>query len=120
MLVQLVRPVVNREWKSGMIRVAFDIGGTFTDFILSDGATGATHVLKVPTTPNDPSKAVITGLQHLLETVGIPGSAVDKVLHATTVATNAVLERKGAPTGLITTDGFRDVLIIDIAGGGAA
>ena len=95
-----------------MIRVAFDIGGTFTDFILSDGATAATHVLKVPTTPSDPSKAVITGLQHLLETVGIPGSSVDIVLHATTVATNAVLERKGAPTGLITTDGFRDVLII--------
>ena len=95
-----------------MIRVAFDIGGTFTDFILSDGATGARHVLKVPTTPNDPSKAVITGLQRLLETVGIPGGAVDMVLHATTVATNAVLERKGAPTGLITTDGFRDVLII--------
>jgi N-methylhydantoinase A len=95
-----------------MMRLAFDIGGTFTDFILSDGATGAMHVLKVPTTPSDPSKAVISGLQQLLEMAGIPGHAVDMALHATTVATNAVLERKGAATGLITTEGFRDVLII--------
>jgi N-methylhydantoinase A len=95
-----------------MMRLAFDIGGTFTDFILSDRATGATHVLKVPTTPSDPSTAVIAGLQQLLETAGVPGQAVDMVLHATTVATNAVLERKGASTGLITTEGFRDVLII--------
>jgi N-methylhydantoinase A len=97
-----------------MMRLAFDIGGTFTDFILSDGATGATHVLKVPTSPSDPSTAVIAGLQQLLETAGIPGQAVDMVLHATTVATNAVLERKGAATGLITTEGFRDVLIIGL------
>src|SRR5579871_1926326 len=95
-----------------MMRLAFDIGGTFTDFILNDGATGATHVLKVPTTPSDPSNAVIAGLEHLLEMAGIAGNAIDMVLHATTVATNAVLERKGAPTGLLTTEGFRDVLII--------
>ena len=95
-----------------MMRLAFDIGGTFTDFILNDGATGTTHVLKVPTTPSDPSKAVIAGLEQLLEMAGIAGKAVDMVLHATTVATNAVLERKGASIGLITTEGFRDVLII--------
>ena len=95
-----------------MMRLAFDIGGTFTDFILSDDATGATHVLKVPTTPSDPSRAVIIGIQRLLEAADSAGGAVDTVLHATTVATNAVLERKGAPTGLITTEGFRDVLII--------
>src|SRR5215468_3725337 len=95
-----------------MMRLAFDIGGTFTDFILSDGATGATHVLKVPTTPSDPSRAVIAGLEQLLEMAGIAGQTIDMVLHATTVATNAVLERKGASTGLITTEGFRDVLII--------
>jgi N-methylhydantoinase A len=95
-----------------MMRVAFDIGGTFTDFILSDDIKGATHVLKVPTTAGDPSKAVIAGLRQLLEMAGISGGDVDMVLHATTVATNAVLERKGAPTGLITTEGFRDVLII--------
>jgi hypothetical protein len=95
-----------------MMRLAFDIGGTFTDFILSDDATGATQVLKIPTTPTDPSRAVIIGLQRLLEAADIPGGALDTVLHATTVATNAVLERKGALTGLITTEGFRDVLII--------
>jgi N-methylhydantoinase A len=95
-----------------MIRVAFDIGGTFTDFILHDSASGATLSLKVPTTQRDPSKAVIAGLQQLLQTAGVRGEQVSMVLHATTVATNAVLERKGAETGLITTDGFRDVLII--------
>jgi len=95
-----------------MIRVAFDIGGTFTDFVLHDDASGATHALKVPTTLREPGAAVIAGLEQLLAKTGVAGSAIDTVLHATTVATNAVLERKGAATGLITTAGFRDVLII--------
>lgn len=95
-----------------MIRVAFDIGGTFTDFVLHDSSTGATHHLKVPTTPHDPGAAVVAGLEELLDIAGVRSAAVSTVLHATTVATNAVLERKGAATGLITTDGFRDVLII--------
>jgi N-methylhydantoinase A len=94
-----------------MIRVAFDIGGTFTDFVLHDDL-GATHFLKVPSTPRDPSEAVMRGLETLLARAGIDAGAVGGILHATTVATNAVLERKGAPTGLITTEGFRDVLII--------
>src|SRR5215510_705273 len=95
-----------------MIRVAFDIGGTFTDFVLVDDVTGATHALKVPTSSANPGEAVIEGLEKLLAETGTRGSSVDVVLHATTVATNAVLERKGAKTGLITTQGFRDVLII--------
>ena len=95
-----------------MIRVAFDIGGTFTDFVLSDDATGAMHTLKVPTSSANPGAAVIEGLEKLLAQAHMRGSAVDVVLHATTVATNAVLERKGAKTGLVTTRGFRDVLII--------
>jgi len=95
-----------------MIRVAFDIGGTFTDFVLHDGASGTTYALKVPTTPREPSEAVIAGLDLLLEKTGVAASAVDSVLHATTVATNAIIERKGAATGLIVTAGFRDVLII--------
>lgn len=95
-----------------MIRVAFDIGGTFTDFVLCDDTTGSTHALKVPTSSANPGEAVIEGLEKLLAETGARGSAVDVVLHATTVATNAVLERKGAKTGLITTQGFRDVLII--------
>ena len=95
-----------------MIRLAFDIGGTFTDFVLHDDGNGQTHVLKIPSTPHDPGVAVISGLKRLLEQAGVQGGAIDSVLHATTVATNAVLERKGAATGLITTKGFRDVLII--------
>ena len=96
-----------------MIRVAFDIGGTFTDFVLHDDADGGgTHFLKVPSTPRDPGAAVMAGLEVLLAKAGIEASAVGGVLHATTVATNAVLERKGAASGLITTEGFRDVLII--------
>ena len=95
-----------------MIRVAFDIGGTFTDFVLSDDRTNATHALKVPTSSRNPGEAVVEGLEKLLAATGVRGNAVDVVLHATTVATNAVLERKGAKTGLITTAGFRDVLII--------
>ncbi len=95
-----------------MIRVAFDIGGTFTDFVLHNSTNGDTLSLKVPTTPVDPSRAVIASLQQLLQSAGVEGEKIDLILHATTVATNAVLERKGAPTGLITTEGFRDVLII--------
>src|SRR6476620_9370656 len=95
-----------------MIRVAFDIGGTFTDFVLYDDAAGTTHALKVPTSARNPGEAVVEGLEKLLAAAAVQGNAVDIVLHATTVATNAVLERKGAKTGLITTAGFRDVLII--------
>src|SRR5262249_46137952 len=85
-------------------------GGTFTDFVLHDSASGTIHTLKVPTTLREPGEAVIAGLQLLLEKTSVAGSAIATVLHATTVATNAVLERKGAATGLITTAGFRDVL----------
>ena len=95
-----------------MIAVAFDIGGTFTDFVLHDSAAGHTQALKIPTTPTDPSIAVIDGLEKILSQSGIAAEYVSSMLHATTIATNAVLERKGAPTGLITTAGFRDVLII--------
>ena len=95
-----------------MIRVAFDIGGTFTDFVLHDDGAGGTHFLKVPSTPRNPGEAVLSGLELLMARAGIEAGQVDGILHATTVATNAVLERKGAATGLITTEGFRDVLII--------
>ena len=82
-----------------MIRVAFDIGGTFTDFVLTDDSNGAVHALKVPTSSRNPGEAVIQGLERLLAAEGVAGGLVDAVLHATTIATNAVLERKGAPTG---------------------
>ncbi len=95
-----------------MIRVAFDIGGTFTDFVLHDSQSNRTITGKVPTTPHDPSVAVVAGLRDILASARIGGGELAAVLHATTVATNAVLERKGASTGLITTEGFRDVLLI--------
>ncbi len=95
-----------------MISIAFDIGGTFTDFVLQDTAAERTHVLKVLTTPEDPSVAVMTGLKAILNDAGIAAADVSTMLHATTVATNCILERKGAATGLVTTSGFRDVLII--------
>jgi len=95
-----------------MISVAFDIGGTFTDFVLHNAAANRTHTLKVPTTPADPSIAVIGGLTTIIAEAGIVPADVSTMLHATTVATNAILERKGTATGLITTAGFRDVLII--------
>ncbi len=95
-----------------MIAVAFDIGGTFTDFVLHDDDGGCSRTLKVATTPSDPSIAVMAGLRQIMDDAGVAAGDVKALLHATTVATNAVLERKGAATGLVTTAGFRDVLII--------
>jgi len=95
-----------------MIRVAFDIGGTFTDFVLEDARAHALRFHKVPTTPRDPAQAVLEGLAELLASAGVAAADVTGILHATTVATNAILERKGARTALLTTEGFRDVAII--------
>ena len=91
--------------------MAFDIGGTFTDFVLA-AKDAPPRFLKLPSTPDDPARAVIDGFATLLDAAGIQGANLDAVLHATTVATNAIIERKGRPTALITTEGFRDVLII--------
>ena len=91
--------------------IGVDTGGTFTDLICRrDGC--ADVVLKVPSTPSEPSKAVMTGVKQILDTVGGEVGAVRRFVHGTTVATNAVLERKGAESGLITTSGFADVLEI--------
>ena len=90
-------------------RVGIDIGGTFTDLILV-GSDGAMHTKKVLSTPDDYGRGVVSGLQAALDELDIAASAVDRLVHATTVATNTVLEGKGAATALITTQGFRDVL----------
>jgi len=95
-----------------MPHIAFDIGGTFTDFVLVDPTDGRTVTHKVPSTPADPSRAVAEGLPVLLAKAGVKPQAVEHLLHATTVATNAIIQRKGARTALITTRGFRDVLIL--------
>lgn len=89
-------------------KVGCDIGGTFTDFVLAD-PEGGVRVHKRLTTPEDPSRAVLEGLRHLGRSEG-DGAGVTAMIHATTLVVNAVIERKGARTGLITTRGFRDVL----------
>ncbi|MBM3450363.1 MAG: hydantoinase/oxoprolinase family protein, partial [Armatimonadetes bacterium] len=91
-------------------RLGFDIGGTFTDFVLVDERTGRTWLNKVLTTPRDPSQAVMDGLGPLLADAGIQACDVSIAIHATTLITNALIERKGAKTALLVTDGFRDVL----------
>lgn len=91
-------------------RLAIDVGGTFTDIVLLDEATGALRFGKVLSTPEDQSIGSLDGALGTLEEAGLAPGAVRDVVHATTVATNAVLERKGAVTGLVTTRGFRDVL----------
>ena len=92
-------------------RLAIDIGGTFTDFILQDG-TGDLHTFKTLTTHDDYTVAIGEGIDRLLERTGITASEIGQVLHATTLGSNTLLERSGARTGLITTKGFRDVLEI--------
>ncbi len=91
-------------------RLGCDIGGTFTDFVLVNDETGELQINKCLTTPADPSDAVEQGIQELLER--IPGFMphIDEIIHGTTLVINAILERKGAKAGLITTKGFRDVL----------
>jgi N-methylhydantoinase A len=95
-----------------MYRIGFDVGGTFTDFTMLEENSGAVHYFKVPSTPHDPSEAIGTGLAHLVRAFELDPSSVRHLGHGTTVATNLVIERKGAKTGLITTRGFRDVLEI--------
>ena len=91
-------------------RLGCDIGGTFTDFVLLDERTGKIHINKCLTTPSDPSDAVEQGIRELDEDIGGFVNEIDEIIHGTTLVINAIIERKGAKTGLITTKGFRDVL----------
>lgn len=90
------------------IRLAADIGGTFTDVVLETHSRR--HSCKVLTTPRQPELAVMEGLDRLLKTSGLDGSCIELFVHGTTLATNALIERKGARTAFVTTEGFRDVL----------
>jgi N-methylhydantoinase A len=96
---------------SGPWEVGVDVGGTFTD-VVARRPGGAFRTMKVPTTRSDPGRAVLASLQLMRERWGIEPSAIGRFVHGTTVATNAVLERKGARVGLVTTRGFKDVLEI--------
>ena len=94
------------------LAVAVDIGGTFTDVALQDRATGRVWRAKTPSVPSDPSEAFMRGVGLALAQAGQGAKALDRVLHGTTVATNMILENKGAKAALITTAGFRHVLTI--------
>lgn len=93
-------------------RLGFDIGGTFTDLLLVDEKRGAIVQTKVPTTPPDFWRGAVTGIEKLVDHGDVDADEITHVSHGTTVATNALLEKAGAKTGLITTDGFRDVIAI--------
>ena len=91
-------------------RLGVDVGGTFTDLLLIDEDTGVTHRAKTPSTPADQSVGVLVGIDKVCDLSGISPADIDQVLHGTTVATNAVLEGKGATVGLLVTRGYRQVL----------
>jgi N-methylhydantoinase A len=91
------------------LRVGVDIGGTFTDLVFSM-PDGSLQKLKVPSTPDSFSRAITDGIARFCAEHGIAPEQIDEIVHATTVATNAILERRGARAALITTEGFRDVL----------
>jgi N-methylhydantoinase A len=94
----------------GFYRLGCDIGGTFTDFVLVNDQAGRFYVYKCLTTPADPSDAVEQGIQAVLDQIPGKKPDIDEIIHGTTLVINAIIERKGAVTGLITTRGFRDVL----------
>lgn len=91
-------------------RIGFDIGGTFTDFILHDSVNGAVRLHKCLTTPADPSIGALEGLSAICAAADLTLADIGEVVHGTTLVTNAVIERKGAKLGLLTTKGFRDSL----------
>ncbi|MEE4279645.1 MAG: hydantoinase/oxoprolinase family protein [Halieaceae bacterium] len=91
-------------------RLGVDVGGTFTDFLLLNEDTGETFTAKVPSTPEDSSIGVLNGIARICEESGVSPRDIRRVMHGTTVATNAVLTRRGARVGLVTTAGFEDTL----------
>ena len=92
-------------------RVGVDIGGTFTDIVLMDD-NGIVLTKKISSSVNNYAKAIVQGLSEVFKKYDLSGSNIVEVLHGTTVASNAILEHKGAKTGLIATKGFRDILEI--------
>ena len=95
---------------SDRYRVGLDIGGTFTDFVLLDQATGEVRLRKCLTTPEDPSAGALEGLAALLAEAGLKMRDLAALVHGTTLVTNTIIERRGARIGLLTTRGFRDIL----------
>ncbi|MEM7742328.1 MAG: hydantoinase/oxoprolinase family protein [Pseudomonadota bacterium] len=91
--------------------IGVDVGGTFTDIVFHETG-GATHIHKVPTTPDNPARGVLAGIEALCDRFGIERDSIDHVYHGTTTATNAILEHDGAICGMITNEGYRDILHI--------
>jgi N-methylhydantoinase A len=95
-----------------MIKLGVDVGGTFTDLVVFDERTGTIELTKVPSTPKSPDQGVLNGIRRIANQFKIDPGAIDFFIHGTTVATNALIERKGVNIALVTTAGFRDVLHI--------
>lgn len=93
------------------LRLGVDVGGTFTDIVVL-GSDGSIHTRKVSSSVGDNASAIVDGLAELFAETGLSGAAIEELRHGTTIASNAILERKGARVGLITAKGFRDVLEI--------
>src|SRR5919206_2115147 len=92
-------------------RVGVDVGGTFTDIVLL-GSDGTIHTKKISSSVENYARAIVEGLDEVFRETGLASASIEELRHGTTVASNAILEHKGARTGLITTKGFRDVLEI--------
>ena len=95
-----------------MKRIGVDVGGTFTDFIFVDEEKGDVAVYKTPSTPKDPSIGVMNGVNQLCLSTNSPLETIDNLFHGTTIATNLVLQHDGVRTGMVTTEGFRDIIHI--------
>jgi N-methylhydantoinase A/oxoprolinase/acetone carboxylase beta subunit len=93
-------------------RVGVDVGGTFTDLVYVDDEAGVVQVYKLPTTPDDPSQGTVQGISEIAGEAGQSPASLDQVFHGTTIATNIVIEHSGATVGMITTEGYRDILHI--------
>ena len=93
-------------------RIGVDVGGTFTDFSIYNTISGKLIHYKRSSTPDDPSCSIVTGLAEILEKENIQAADIEYLAHGTTVATNALIEKKGDTIGLITTYGFKDLMEI--------
>ena len=106
----------NEPERTNVLRIGIDVGGTFTDLVAMEEGDDTPVVFKTPTTPDDPSDGVLNGIEGLAESMGLDTRGLlekaQVIIHGTTVATNTLVERKGAKVGLITTEGFRDLLEI--------
>jgi len=98
--------------QGGRLRIGIDVGGTFTDFVMADAITGRVALFKEPSTPDDPSRALLEGLQRFLAQEQMSATDVSGLVHGTTIGLNAIIQRRGARIGLIVSKGYRDILEI--------